>query len=185
MHLLKQAINYLSPRFLGKIPAVQAKTPQSRLVLAVWARVEATLKKEAPIKARDDRNFTTLLETVKRALIFLCEEDRYYKRWLGLTFLLFAEETGRALQQFSYEDALASSPRPLGLTREQYEQSKRALFENSLAGYLMALERAPESIAGAIAEAYDHSGRVQIPAPAKRMAYSLLFEREDREHAGA
>lgn len=183
MHLLKQTINYVTPHVLSLCPNVQAKTPQSKLVLAVWARLEDALRKEASIDARDDKNLNKLLESTKRALVFLCENDKYYRRWLGLLMLLLAEETQKAIRDFSYDLALLSAPRPLGLTREQFEQNKAALFQNMMSGYLYALSDQPESITTSIREAYARSGAVQVPTSHKRMAFSLRFEKEQENDA--
>jgi len=143
MKMLKDAINFIAPRVLRLSSGVQPKTPQSKLILSVWARLEDALKKETSIGYFNDKNFSKLLESTKQALIFLCENDRYYKRWLSLFAFILKEELEKQYDNFTFPEALDMTVRPLGLTYEEFEKHRKALWEFHMTGYLSALSRQP------------------------------------------
>jgi len=175
MHLLKQTINYIAPRILRLSSGVQPKTPQSKLILSVWARLEAVVKKEVETGCWNDKNFSSLLASSKQALVFLCEMDRYYKRWVGLLAMFLVEETLRLKRDFTYEDAINSSARPMMLTREEFEKHKDSLFENYLTGYLYGLSLLSEEDINKIREAREKGTSVNFPSSDKQAYFTLFF----------
>lgn len=146
MHLLKRLINSVAPKVLSMAKGVKAETPQSKLIERVWARLEDVLKKEVQTGCFDDDNFKVLLRSVKEALIFLCENDKYYKRWLGLMAFFLSEELTKMKSEFDFKQALAMTVRPLGLKKEEFERHKEALFEVYLTGYLYGMARCTTDI---------------------------------------
>jgi len=175
MHLLKQTINYIAPRILRLSSGVQPKTPQSQLVLRVWKRLEDTVQKEAQTECWNDKNFSKLLESTKQALIFLCEKDRYYKRWLGLLSMFLTEEVLREKRDFTYEKALECSARPMMLTREEFEKHRDSLFELYMTGYLYGLSLLKIEDISKIKEAREQGSRVEVPSSDKEACFYLSF----------
>jgi len=179
MHMLKQTLNFIAKRVLRLSSGVQPKTPQSKLIYSVWARLEDTVQKEALTGCWNDTNFRNLLNSAKQALIFLCEKDRYYKRWLGLLAMFLTEEVLREKREFSYEKAKECSARPMMLTREEFEKHKDSLFELYMTGYLYGLSLLKTEDIAKIKEARDKGERVQIPSSDLHAFFYLSFtERE-------
>lgn len=162
MVFLKNTINLVTPRIRRMAEGVEAKTPQAELISRVWARVMSVLEKDSSVVVYGDNNFRNLLLAVRDALIFLCENDRYYKRWLGLLCFFMVEELEKMFQEFSFEKALDMTVRPLALGREEYEKHKRALFGLQMSGYLKALSMSPGCIIEQLKEAKEKHGSVRF-----------------------
>jgi len=179
MKLLKESINFIARRVHRLSSGVQPKTPQSQLILRVWARLEDGLIKEVQTGCFNDKNFRNLLESTKQALIFLCENDRYYKRWLGLLSMFLTEEVLREKRDFTYEQALLCSARPMMLTEEEFEKHKDSLFENYMTGYLYGLSLLKTEDIAKIKEAREKGQRIQLPSLDPHAFFYLSFtERE-------
>jgi len=179
MKMLKDCINFIAPRVLRLSKGVQPKTPQSQLISRVWSRLEAVVEREVQTGCWNDRNFRNLLESTKEALIFLCEKDRYYKRWLGLLVMFLTEELQRERLEFTYEKALLSSARPMMLTNEEFEKHRESLFELYMTGYLYGLSLLKTEDIGKIKAALDSGQRIQIPSADPHAFFYLSFtERE-------
>jgi len=175
MHLLKQTIKFIVPRILRFSGGVQAKTLQSRLVERVWARLEDVVMKEVETGCWNDRNFSNLLEATKKGLIFLCEYDRYYKRWLGLVSMFLAEEVLKEKRDFTYEQAVECAARPLMLTREEFEKHKDSLFELYMTGYLYGLSLLPQEDIDKIKKARVEHTDVTLPSFDGEAFFKLFF----------
>jgi len=174
MHMLKQTLNFIVPRIHRLSSGTEAKTFQSKLILRVWSRLEDTLTREVQTGCFNDRNFRNLLRATRDGLIFLCEYDRYYKRWLGLLTMFLSEELKAMETEFTYEDALQLSARPLGLTREEFEKHKKDLYELAVCGYLYALSNFSEEDIKKIAEARQQNKPLEFPR-AKAQPYFVMF----------
>lgn len=154
---------------------MQAKTPQSELIQRVWGRLEAVVKREVETGCWNDKNFSKLLEATKKGLIFLCENDRYYKRWLGLVSVFLVEEVLREKREFTFDKALELSARPLMLTREEFERHRDSLFELYLCGYLYGLSMVSEGDVARIREARQTSTSLDFPTEDPKAHFTLYF----------
>lgn len=186
---VKQLINNVAPRLLGMVKGVKGETPQARLVERVWTRLEDVLEKCSQTGTLDDNNFITLVNSVKEALIFLCENDKFYKRWLGLLAYFFAEEYQKMRSQFDYEEALNMTTRPMLLTKEEFERHKEALFMLHLTGYLHAMSLSDANIKEARQnnqyidfETLDPNVIVRMVFPEGKGAYFLMMFKERVTH---
>jgi len=175
MHLLKSLVNQVTPRILRLAKGVEAKTPQSRLILRVFDRLEAVLQKDAETGCFNDKNFKNLVNSTKEALIFLCEYDQYYKRWLGLLAMFLAEELSHAYQNFNYQEALDMTCRPLMLSEAEFLKHKRSLFELHLSGYLYGLSLTHENIKTEIKKAKEEQKFVDFPSKDEDAYVRLYF----------
>jgi len=164
MHIMKQTIKFVAPRILRISKGVQASTPQSKLIQRVWDRLVDVLEKDASTGCFDDNNFRMFLEATKQGLIYLCENDRYYKRWFGLLALILSEELHETVKGFRFEDAVQCNARPLMLTKEEFLLHETSLFELYLSGYLYGLSMLPKEAVETIKKAREGRGMFQIPS---------------------
>lgn len=179
MHLLKQAINYVAPRILRLSKGVNAETPQSKLILRVWDRIEAVVKKEVETGCWDDKNFRNLLDATKEALIFLCEKDKYYKRWLGLLMMFIAEEVSKAKEEFSYQEALNMTVRPMMITEKEFARHREALFELHLTGYLYGMSRLGNGSILEIKQAREENTDIEFPCADPNAYVKMWFQKDN------
>lgn len=106
--LMKTAINAVTLVATRLLPQPRATYPQTRILDRVFQRLMHVFATERRAQRRglEDHNFQRLLDVASRALAFISEEDRYYRMWLGLLFLLVEEEVARARDTMTREDAL-------------------------------------------------------------------------------
>jgi len=181
MDMLKRSINWLAPRVLGITRGVKAETPQSRLIDRVFQRLEAVLEKDAETGCFDDRNFRILLHATKEALIFLCEHDRYYKRWLGLFSFFFKEELIAMSREFDYAEALNMTVRPLGLNFEEFSKHKQALWELHFTGYLYGMSLTDDAHKVLIRDAKEKRDTVEFPSSDPEAYVKMFFTKDDKD----
>ena len=93
LHMLKQAINYTTAMTKDLIPD---KPPQSSIAKAVdlTFRESVEMLQAAP-EWHDDKNFPRLLETLRRAAVFIADEDGYYRGWLEMFCAMLAENVAK------------------------------------------------------------------------------------------
>jgi len=178
MFLIKQLINNVAPRIGALAYGVKAEHLQSKIIERVWARLRDVLEKEEKTKVFGDRNFKELLINAGKALIFLCEHDNYYRRWLGLLIRFIAEEYAIAEADFSLEDAMALPVKPPVSSEEEFKRHKAALWECALTGYLYGFSLAPKDIVHSIKFALENKGWVDLPSIDKDAIYRLFFNGE-------
>jgi hypothetical protein len=109
LHLLKQIINGLAPQ-LPKIIGGDARDrfdspsqPASELTQRVFKRMEHALtyeQKEGLLPTSRDTNMANLLRAMERSLIFVSEEDNYYRAWMAYFYLVIWEEVSRFYIEF-------------------------------------------------------------------------------------
>jgi len=81
---------------LPKVPeVVEAKYPQIRMLLRVYAKMLKAYRldcAQGTFGRKPDGNFERFLRVSARILARICEDDRYYRAWVGLGFILAREE---------------------------------------------------------------------------------------------
>ena len=92
LHLAKQMVNYTVPRLNQLIPTRQPECLVSKIVDRTFSNLDNMVKLKKTLK---DSNFTSLLETMRRTLIFIAEEDCYYRAWLEILFLTIYQDVKR------------------------------------------------------------------------------------------
>ena len=115
MHLTKKLVNS-AVRVLNRlIPEEKATLPQTVMTDNVFKRLFQAYKIEAycgrfdeiPYKqlpSLKDKNFMRFLTLSRKLLLYLGENDRYYRAWLGYAFILAAEEKQRFLEGLTYKN---------------------------------------------------------------------------------
>jgi hypothetical protein len=100
MILMKRLVN-VPLRFVDLLLAEPLKTefPQSRMLEHVFARMGKVYRLDVAQGtfsvrrgAAPDGNFERLLRVSRKVLVQLCEDDPYYRKWVGLGLLLCSEE---------------------------------------------------------------------------------------------
>jgi hypothetical protein len=178
MFVIKQLINQVAPRVGAMAEGVNAEHLQSKIIMRVWARLKDVLEKEEKTGVFGDRNFRELVKNAGKVLIFLCENDNYYRRWLGLLIRFIAEEYAKAEAEFSFIDASALPVKPPISTEEDFKRYKPALWECALAGYLHGLSLASKDIVNSVRIALENKGFIDLPSIDEKAYYRLYFDGE-------
>jgi hypothetical protein len=115
MHLTKKLVNS-AVRVLNRlIPEEKATFPQTVMTDNVFKRLFEAYKIEAycgrfdeiPYKqlpSLKDKNFMRFLTLSRKLLLYLGENDRYYRAWLGYAFILAAEEKQKFMENLTYKN---------------------------------------------------------------------------------
>lgn len=114
-HLLKKVIN-LCMRAIDKlVPEPRARYPQTKMAehvfqqlfnaycLEVWGGRFDDVPHQN-LKGLQDKNFLHFLSATRKILLYVGENDRYYRAWIGLGFVVVHEEYTRALSALSKEE---------------------------------------------------------------------------------
>jgi len=157
LHLLKKAVN-LCMRFIDKfLPERRPRYPQSVMLEHVFQQFfnayllemysgrfdDVSRQYLASLK---DRNFQHFLSVARKILLFIGENDRYYRAWIGLAFIVAKEEYGLALERLTQEEFRSSHFEmwewaPLPVCDSYFEGSKSEFLEMMLTGHLSNLLR--------------------------------------------
>ena len=98
LRFLKLLVNVplrLADRVLPEVDESKVEFPQTKMLLRASARMLKTYRLECSqgvFGGRPDGNFERLLRVSQKILARVSEDDRYYRAWLGLAFLLAQEE---------------------------------------------------------------------------------------------
>jgi hypothetical protein len=146
LHLTKKLVNFIV-RVLDRLtPSVKAYYPQTRMVEGVFAKLYKAYSTEVyagrfdsvayqTLKGLKDKNFLRFLRLTEKLLVYLGEEDRYYRQWLGLAFVLVNDEVKKTLSSLSFEDFLSLTKQQWlldyrGAVSSEYFNSHREEFLN-------------------------------------------------------
>ena len=101
MILLKRLVNYPLRLVDLLLPEPDSgEFPQSRMLQQVYARMfkvyrldcaQGTFSVKCDPRNRPDGNFERLLRVSRKVLVRLSEDDPYYRKWVGLSFLLASD----------------------------------------------------------------------------------------------
>jgi len=98
LRMLKLLVNLplrLADRMLPEVDESKAEFPQTRMLLRALGRMLKVYRLECNqgvFGGKSDGNFERLLRVSRKLLARISEDDRYYRAWLGLAFLLAQEE---------------------------------------------------------------------------------------------
>jgi hypothetical protein len=97
------------------VPEPKARYPQTKMIkhvfqelfnaycLEVWGGRFDDVPHQT-LKRLEDRNFLTFLSATRKILLYVGENDRYYRAWIGLAFVTVKEEYERALKSLSRDE---------------------------------------------------------------------------------
>ncbi len=93
-----------------------------------------------------DRNFQHFLSVSRKALLFIGENDRYYRAWIGLAFIAAKEEYARALKELSRDELQRSHLEQWefgfnSIGEQYFEANKTEFLDMVLSGNLSNLLR--------------------------------------------
>ena len=120
------ALAFLANKILPRTPATY---PQTRILARVFQRLRDVYRVErcAGRRGLEDQHFEQLLDVTLKALAFISEEDRYYRQWLGLVYLLVEEE-------LAVERAAVSRDEFVRLVKEQWHLNWGVISEGLYEG---------------------------------------------------
>jgi len=130
--LTKKFVNF-AVRILDKlIPKAEATHPQTQMIERMFKKLNNAYAVEVyagrfddvplqTLRSLKDRNFQRFLNLSEKLLVYLGENDRYYRMWLGYALLLAGDEVKAELERLSMEDFLR-------LTEAQWEFNMRGAF---------------------------------------------------------
>lgn len=156
MHLTKKFVN-LATRILCRfVPEAKATYPQTKMLEDIFAKLQHAYQIEVyagrfddvpfqTLKGLKDKHFLKFLELSKKIIIYLGENDRYYRQWLGFAMLLNKDRVEQELEKLSFEDFLRLTNNQWdfdlrGAVRAEYfEVHKKEFLDIVLANFLMNL----------------------------------------------
>lgn len=101
LHLAKQIINYTVPRLNKLVPDRTPSYPISQIVDRVFKAFEGMIEDQEKHGPINDKNFRKLVKTLRRTLVFIAEEDIYYRGWLHILFLVLYLDVQANLHQLA------------------------------------------------------------------------------------
>ena len=151
LRLLKALVNVPLRVVDRLLPEPQiVEYPQTRMLLRIFKRLEQAYKldvSQGTFGSKPDGNFERFLRVSKKILAVVSEDDRYYRAWVGLAFILASEE-----MSWFNEEAFEVKR----LIKEQWctdlsflsdavvAENKREFLEVALCDYLASLAVLPE-----------------------------------------
>lgn len=149
MHLFKKLINFSVKVTLRLSPeAPRARFPSSRALDRTFSTLFHVYRVEnEQHNIYQDRHFGDLLNFTYRALMFLSENDRYYRMWLAFIMLRIEEEIASERARMTLQELkqlqLEQWELPIFdmVTPEHFSNNRKMLFEMVTANTLPNLVR--------------------------------------------
>jgi len=147
---LKTGINLATLLASKVLPRAQGRYPQTHILIRVFSRLTKVFRIErykTGTRGLEDQHFQRLLDVALRALAYISEEDRYYRQWLGLLFLLIEEELAReqrSMDRVTFARLMRKQWRLKGwslISDELYARQKHGLFPLALTDHLYTLSK--------------------------------------------
>jgi hypothetical protein len=156
MHLTKKVVNLAARVLCRFIPERKATYPQTQMLENIFAKLQRAYQIEVyagrfdgvpyqTLQGLNDRHFQKFIEVSRKVLLYLSQDDRYYRQWLGLVMLLVKDELAENLKNLQFEDflSLASSQWEFdmrgAISREYFEAHKQDFQNMVFANFLMNL----------------------------------------------
>jgi len=168
LHLLKKTVN-LCMRFIDRfLPETRPRYPQSVMLehafqqlfnaylLEVYCGRFDDVSRQS-LASLKDRNFQHFLSVARKILLFIGENDRYYRAWIGLAFIAGKEEYEQGLRDVTREEFLRSYLEQWELAfhcipESHFQLHKSDFLDMKLTGHLsnllrkrFALSKSPQS----------------------------------------
>lgn len=157
LHFLKKLINFCMKILDKVLREKEPYYPQTKMLdrmfkqffnvylLEVWSGRFDDVSHQC-IGNLKDRNFQHFLSVTRKVLLFIAENDRYYRAWVGLAFIAAKEEYACALKELSRDEFqrrhLEQWDFSFKSVGEQYFEANKAEFlDMLLSGHLSNLLR--------------------------------------------
>ena len=157
LHLFKKIVNLCARVIDRLLPETRARYPQSKMLEHVFQQLFNVYLLEVycgrfddvpkqSLASLEDRNFQHFLSVIRKMLLFISDNDRYYRAWIGLGFIAAKEEYERVLKRITQEEFRSSHFEtwewaPLPVCNSYFEGSKSEFLEMMLTGHLSNLLR--------------------------------------------
>jgi hypothetical protein len=156
MLFTKKLVNFAVRIFGWLIPDAKPSYPQTMMTDNVFKRLFEAYRIEAYCGRFDeipyqqlpdlkDKNFMRLLSLTRRLLVYLGENDRYYRAWLGYAFILVSEEKQKFMESLTYKNCFEQLERQWeldvkGVVPPEHFQAHKDIFSDIvLADFLVNL----------------------------------------------
>ena len=150
LRFLKLLVN-VPVRVLDKLLSFPegSQYPQTKMLLRIYAKMAKAYKLDCVQGTFDkpDGNFERLLRVSAKILAGISEDDRYYRAWVGLAFILAQEEMSEFNEEVAEIKRLIKVQwlTDLGVLSDQMIiHDRRAFLEIALCDYLANLARFEE-----------------------------------------
>jgi hypothetical protein len=145
----RKALVNVPVRLLDKLLKMpeNAEFPQTKMLLHAYAKMVKAYRLDCvngTFGRAPDGNFERLLRVSVKVLAYVGENDRYYRAWLGLAFILAQEEMGEFNEEVAEIKRLIKVQwlDDLGFLSDQVIiHDRRAFLEIALCDYLCNLAR--------------------------------------------
>lgn len=115
LHLVKKLVNFCMKILDRFLPEKEPYYPQTKMLEHIFQRLFNVYLLEVwcgrfddvrhqNLRDLKDRNFLHVLSVTRKTLLFIGENDRYYRAWLGLLFVAAKEEYEGTLRSLSLEE---------------------------------------------------------------------------------
>ncbi len=96
LRLAKEVVNYTAPKLNRLVPHVTPHYPVSKLINRVFGSFEH-MATEQRRHGTLDNNFISMIRATRRFLLYVCEHDIYYRRWMHIFMLTLYMEVKQML----------------------------------------------------------------------------------------
>jgi hypothetical protein len=150
LRFLKLLVNVplrVADRLLPDVAEGEVEFPQTRMLLRAYAKLLKAYRLErvqGVFGPKPDANFERLLRVSRKVLAGISEEDRYYRAWLGLAFILAQEEMSEFNEPVAEIKRLIKAQWLTDLSFLQEKAiiyNRREFLETALCDYLVNLAR--------------------------------------------
>jgi hypothetical protein len=164
LHLVKKLVNFCMKILDKFLPEKEPYYPQTKMLHHVFEQLFQVYRLEVyqgmyddvpyqTVQGLKDRNFQRFLSVTRKLLLFVGENDRYYRAWIGLGFKLIKEEYERAAGELTQEEFLRSYLEQWELKfpkvhLDYFESNRSEFLDMMLASYLPNLLRMKITIRG-------------------------------------
>ena len=157
LHFLKKLVNF-AMGFIDRMLADSTpRYPQTKMLEHMFQRLFNVYLLEVycgrfddvsrqSLDGLKDRNFQHFLSVARKSLLFIGENDRYYRAWIGLAFITAKEEYEKELERLSREEFQRSHLEQWELgfkcvSEGHFQEEKAQFLEMLLSAHLSNLLR--------------------------------------------
>jgi hypothetical protein len=157
LHFLKKLVDPFIMLLDRLLPETEPYHPQTRMLDHVCSQFFHVFELQAyegmydnvpyqTLNGLKDRNFQHFLSASRKILLYIGENDRYYRAWIGLAFILAHAEYDRALAELTREEFIRSHLEQWEITfnavpESYFQRHKPEFLDMMLSAYLSNLLR--------------------------------------------
>jgi hypothetical protein len=157
LHFLKKLVNPCMMLLDRLLPETEPHYPQTKMLEHMYTQFFHVFRLQVyegmydnvpyqTLNSLEDRNFQHFLSASRKILLYIGENDRYYRAWIGLAFILAHAEHHRALAELTREEFVKSHSEQWEITfnavpETHFQSNKSEFLDMTLSAYLSNLLR--------------------------------------------